>query len=294
MINFWEDKNLEPALHYAKKVTKHYAKSFYISAQMLPKEKRLATYGIYAFCRYADNIVDNPRDRSNQEINIELDNLRDELKIAFKSGESENPALAIFVPVMLAYQIPQEYAFDMIEGVRMDLNLKRYQDFEQLYLFCYRVAAVVGLMMTHILGYDGKKETLYQAELMGVAMQLTNILRDVQEDAKMDRIYLPKDALMNFGVDEMDLLNNKFTPELKNLMKMQVERAKKYYKDGEIGVPNLHKDTRFAIYSAAKIYSGILDKIIENDYNPFLGRVYVPQSKKIAMLASEYFRNLLK
>ncbi len=286
---FWREPELRIAFETAKRITAHFAKSFYFSASIFPTDRRWATYAVYGFCRYADNLIDCPRDRTKEELYAEVEALRQEILISFRTGESEHPIMRAFAPVATMYGIKIEYALDMLKGVTMDMEQARYATFDELYVFCYRVASVVGLMMTCVMGYKDESAFEY-AEKMGVAMQLTNILRDVQEDKNMGRIYLPLEDLDRFGVDETDILQERFSPELKKLMQFQVERAHYYYDEGDKGIPLLPKESQYAISSASKIYRGILRKIEDRDYNPFLGRVFVPQRKKMQILVSEVVR----
>ena len=219
----------------------------------------------------------------------EVDHLTQELKIAYRTGESEHPVIGPFVIVARKYGIPIEYPLDLLKGVVMDIETDRYIRFDDLYLFCYRVAGVVGLMMTHVLGYKDENAFEY-AEKLGIAMQLTNILRDIQEDKEMGRIYLPLEDLYRFGVSESDIINERKTEQLCLLMKFQVQRAHQYYEAAERGIPMLRRKSQFAIYSASKIYRGILLKIEARDYNPFLGRVFVSQVKKVKILLCEVLR----
>lgn len=281
------------AFEHARLLTAHFSKSFYISAKMLPREKRWSTYALYGFCRYVDNLIDNPRHRTENELLMEADFIGKELAIAYRSGESEHPILKSFIVVAKHYDIPIEYPLDLLKGVVMDIQRSRYQNFDDLYLFAYRVAGVVGLMMTHVLGFKNR-EALKYAEKLGIAMQLTNILRDIREDKNMNRIYLPQDELLQFGVNEKDIMAEHMTPEMHALMKFQVERAQQYYDEANPGIRLLAPESRFAIYSASKIYNGILHKIEKRDYNPFLGRVFVPQMKKIGILAQEVLRSRLE
>ena len=185
---------------YARATTAHFSKSFYISTCLLPRHKRWATFALYGFCRHIDNLTDNPRERSNKELSRELRFLEAELKTAYRTGESEHPVIGPFISVAKHYQIPKDYPLDLIKGVNMDTSISRYETFDDLYLFCYRVAGVVGLMMTPVLGYKNPEAMVY-AEKLGVAMQLTNILRDIREDKEMDRIYLPQEEIRKFGID---------------------------------------------------------------------------------------------
>lgn len=282
-------KDKYPHFDYARKVISHHAKSFYFASQMLPQIVRNNTYAIYAFCRYADNIVDKDRKRSLAEIQSELNSLRNELKIAFKTGESEHPSVGAFVIVSRHYGIPIDYPLELINGVEMDLTISRYQTFDELYLYCYRVASVVGLMMTYVLGYESKQAFKY-AEKLGIGMQLTNILRDIQEDFENGRIYLPKSEMEKYGIEENDIEQKNFSDEFKKFMIFQCERADKYYDEAEPGIYMLHRDSRFAIFAASKIYRAILNKIEQKEYNPFIGRAFVPKTEKMTILLNELLK----
>lgn len=288
-MKFWQASEHKASFEHARLLTAHHSKSFYISARMLPRERRWATYALYGFCRYADNLIDNPRQRSAAELLAEADFIANELRIAYRTGESEHPVIHPFIVVAKRYGIPIEYPLDLLKGVKMDIQRTRYRTFEDLYVFCYRVAGVVGLMMTHVLGYKDRAAFQY-AEKLGVAMQLTNILRDVKEDKNMGRIYLPQEELRRFGVAEQDIIHERMTDNLRELMQFQVERAHHYYEEANQGIPMLYRKSQFAIYSASKIYRGILRKIEARDYNPFLGRVFVSQMKKIGILSREILR----
>jgi len=281
-----QSKSLKAAFRYARSQTANYSKSFFLSSAMLPRNKRWDTYALYSFCRFADNIVDNPRNRSKSELIEEVDYLGRELKIAYNRGESEHPVLKPFIFVALKHQIPVEYPLELLEGVKMDLVKNRYQSFDELYLFAYRVAGVVGLMMTHILGFSSTVALVY-AEKLGIAMQLTNILRDIKEDKTMDRIYLPLDEIHQFGLSEKDFIDENMNDAMFQFIRFQVDRAHQYYQEAHDGIKMLSQDSQFAIYSASKIYQGILFKIEARHFNPFLGRVFVRQSKKLGILLNE-------
>jgi len=277
------------AFEHSKALTAYHSKSFYFSTRLLPKSKQWATFALYGFCRYADNLIDNPRDRSVPELLAEVKYLRRELEIAYRTGESEHPIIHPFISVAREYGIPKKYPLALLDGVQMDLERNRYTTFDELYLFAYRVAGVVGVMMTYVLGYKDPVAFKY-AEKLGVAMQLTNILRDVEEDAERNRIYLPLDELERFGVSEEEILSGKMTPAVHELMRFQVERAHGYYRDSAPGIAMLETDAQFAIQSASKIYRGILMKIEGREYNPFLGRVFVSQLRKAGILFREVLR----
>ncbi len=284
-----QDKSLKLAYKFARSQTKHYSKSFFISASLLPKEKRWDTFALYNFCRYADNLIDKPRNRSIEELVLEVDHFADEVKAAYKYGESEHPVLKSFIEVAKKYQMPMNYPLELLEGVKMDLTHKRYETFNDLYTFCYKVAGVVGVMMTYILGYKSNHAFCY-AEHLGAAMQLTNILRDVKEDKDMDRIYLPLDELQKFDLTYDDIVNEVFDDRIRLFMKYQIDRASRYYSEASDGIKLLTPNTQFAISSASRIYRGILLKIETKNYNPFDGRVFVNLGEKLRILSGEILR----
>lgn len=290
---YWLNGDLKPAFDYSKLIIDHHAKSFSFASRFLPEDRKWGTYAVYNFCRFADNIIDNPRHRTRKELIDELDSLRIELSLAYKYGESEHPALKAFIQAANIFSIPKIYAEELLTGVEIDLTIKRYESFDKLYLFCYRVASTVGLMMTYVLGFEGGKNTLEYAEKLGIAMQLTNILRDVAEDVQLGRVYLPQEDIEKWGVRVDDILEKKFSVELKNFLEFEVNRALQYYNDSQPGIDYLDKNSRFAIRTASKIYGEILQKIVQNNYNPFLGRVYVPKSHKIKILISELFNKYI-
>ena len=292
MNKLWKAEENRVAFEYARKITAHYSKSFYFSARMLPRERRWATFALYGFCRHCDNLIDTPRQRTETEILREIQRLTEELQIAYNTGESQDPIIRAFILVAKAYGIPIAYPLDLLNGVAMDVRQTRYKTFDELSLFCYRVAAVVGLMMTYVLGYKDERAFGY-AKQLGIAMQLTNILRDIKEDKEMGRLYIPQTDLAEFGVTEQDIFEEKMTPQLRALMKFQIERADQYYTEAIPGIALLKTESQYAIYSAAKIYRGILRKIEECNYNPFLGRVFVPSSQKIRILLHERLRTRL-
>ena len=288
-MKLWKAEENRAAFAYARRITAHYSKSFYFSAQMLPKEQSWATFALYGFCRHCDNLIDTPRQRTETEILREIQRLTEELQVAYNTGESQDPIIRAFILIAKTYGIPIAYPLDLLNGVAMDVRKTRYKTFDELSLFCYRVAAVVGLMMTYVLGYKEERAFGY-AKQLGIAMQLTNILRDIKEDKEIGRLYIPQTELAQFDVTEQDIFNEKMTPQLQALMKFQVERADQYYTEAVPGISLLKTESQYAIYSAAKIYRGILRKIEEHDYNPFLGRVFVPSIQKIRILLHEGLR----
>ncbi len=288
-MRLFENKSMQTAFEYAKAQTAYYSKSFYWSSQVLPTSKRWDTFALYSFCRYVDNIIDNPRGRAHAELFEEVAAVTRELTIAYRRGESEHPIIKSFIQVALRRDIPLEYPLHLLDGVKMDVLKNRYNTFADLYEFIYRVAGSIGLMMTHVLGYQDK-QALVHAEKLGIAMQLTNILRDVKEDKNMNRIYLPLQELRQFGVSEDDVMNERFTDDMFRFMKFQVERTNRYFEEAKPGIALLDRDARFAITSAARIYRGFLRQLEKNGYNPFVENAYISQQKEIAIVFNEVFK----
>lgn len=282
-----------PALAYARQLTRTYSKSFYLATQFMPRAKREDVYAVYAFCRYSDNIVDAPRNRSREVLQSELDQWRAELQQAYATGESQHPVLTIFIPVLHRYGIPLQLPLELIDGVEMDLNIDRYEQFSQLRTFCYHVASVVGLMMTYVFGYHSRDAFPY-AEELGIAMQLTNILRDVDEDWRLRRkIYLPMEDLRDFGVCEEDIDARRMTPALRGMIRAQVVRAHSFFDNAEQGIPLLHQEGRAAVRAASSLYREILREIERADYDVFVRRPVVSTSRKLRTLGRMAFAGWL-
>ncbi|KAJ6846399.1 phytoene synthase, chloroplastic [Iris pallida] len=187
---------------------------------------------------------------------------------------------------------------DMIKGMRMDLKKSRYKDFDELYLYCYYVAGTVGLMSVPVMGIspDSKAttESVYNAALaLGIANQLTNILRDVGEDARRGRIYLPQDELVQAGLSDEDVFKGKVTDKWRSFMKNQISRARKFFLDAEQGVMELSRASRWPVLASLLLYRQILDEIEANDYNNFTKRAYVGKAKKLLALPVAYGRTLI-
>ena len=279
-------KQLKKHINTAKVVTKSHAKSFYFAAKFLPKHKQKAVYPIYAFCRHVDDEIDEIGDGDEKKAietvkkwKSQLENLYKENEHATRNTQHSTLVFSAWKDLLKTYKIPQNLPLELIQGVLMDTNIKRYETFDELYIYCYRVASTVGLMSSEILGYSDKK-ALEFAEAMGIGMQLTNILRDIKEDAAMNRIYLPQEDLKRFGVSEEQIFENKFDNNFEQLMKFQIERARSFYQKGEQGIPLLEKDSRFTVLLASRIYAKILDEIEKQNYDVFIKRAHTTKSSK--------------
>ncbi len=277
------------AYEYCESVTKLHAKSFYFAAKFLPKHKRKAVYPIYAFCRHVDDEIDeiseDDKTKAIETVKIWQSNLRNlyENKDQIPKNKDQKTVFFAWNDLLKTYKIPQNLPLELIEGVLMDTHIKRYETFDELYIYCYRVASTVGLMSSEILGYS-EKIALEYAEKLGIGMQLTNILRDVKEDAERGRIYLPLEDLRKFDVPEQQILAGEFDDNFREMMKFQIKRAREYYREGEKGIAFLEKDSRFTVLLASRIYGRILDEIEKLDYNVFLNRAHTTKLNKLLSL----------
>lgn len=246
------------------------SKSFYFATRFFPPELARAAHAVYWFCRTTDDIVDE----NLGDIN-EWDSA---LRHALRHGHSPNPTLDLFVRTAAEYRIPHEYPLELVEGVKMDARGQCYRTFDDLSIYCYRVASVVGLVMMHVIGAKPGAEP-YAIDL-GIAMQLTNILRDVGTDLRMGRIYIPSDELDRFGYSSSDLRAGVRNEAFVRLMQFQCERARSYYRSAAPGIPMLDERGRFAVKIAADVYEGILGRVESSDYDVFHRRAVVPKASK--------------
>lgn len=307
---------IEKAYKYCESVTRLHAKSFYFAAKFLPREKQPAIYALYALCRHVDDEVDeaeisgeaqarqaverwqekletvysiaatpggsgqkNPARENNES---EIRHLKDEIgKDQSSKTADQTKVFLAWQDLLKTYKIRQDLPLELMKGVLMDTCINRYETFQELYLYCYRVASTVGLMSSEIFGYDGGAETLDYAEALGIAMQLTNILRDIKEDARMNRIYLPQEDLRRFGITEQQIFDHRVDENFIKMMKFQIERARAFYRKSERGIPLLRKDARFAVLVAARLYAKILDEIERQNYDVFSRRAHTTFGQKI-------------
>ena len=237
--------------------------SFYYSFLFLPDQQRKAITALYAFCREVDDIVDECTDEHIARIKLQW--WRETMQNTFQDNP-EHPVQHALVSVIERYRLPLEYFFEIIDGMQMDLDNHRYPSFKELSLYCYRAASVVGLMAAEIFGYQDRGTQKYAYNL-GMAFQLTNILRDVQEDAARGRIYIPMDELQRFNVTENDILQNKTSSKLHALLEFQAQRAQEYY---DKAFSLLSEQDRYAQRTGlimAAIYQRLLKTIADKNYN---------------------------
>ncbi len=276
-----EDKLIKIGYKNAERITKYYAKTFYFASRLLRAEKRKAAYSIYAICRISDESVDSlvSEQRTNN-----LERIQKSISRAYSNELLKDPLLLAFRKTLNQYQIPKKYFDELIQGMYMDLNKSRYANFEELYLYCYRVAGVVGLIMLEIFEYEDENAKIFATDL-GIAMQLTNILRDIKEDLSRNRIYLPQGELAEYSVSEKSLKNQELSANFKSLMQFQINRAQNYYLNAQSGIKLIkNKNSRLVITCMRQMYAGILDDIKNSSYDIFSRRAHLSTWKKLVIL----------
>lgn len=271
-------------------IQKNFGKSYYFATMFFPKEKKTATQVLYAFFRVPDEIVDNPSHTDNKKTKELLERWGTDWKEAYAKGKSPDPVLDASVKVFKKYSIPYHLSEAFINAMITDTEKSRYKNYQELKNYMYGSAAVVGLMMSYIIGFKDKK-ALDHAEKLGYAMQLTNFLRDIREDyEKRGRIYMPQDEMERFGILENDISSGKMTQSFREFMIFQINRAKNLYKEAEEGIQYLDKDGRLAVKVASALYGAILYKIEELDYNIFAKRAHTNIFEKIFLLIKEVMK----
>lgn len=285
--------SLEESYEQCRQITQEYAKTFYLGTLLMPEEKRRAIWAIYVWCRRTDELVDGPR--ADLTTDATLDDWEQNLESIFAGHPIDHADVAL-VDTLGRFSLDIQPFRDMIEGQRMDLYRNRYETFEELKLYCYRVAGTVGLMSAAVMGVDSARQTAPwvkpgelvdptdEAIALGIANQLTNILRDVGEDARRGRIYLPLEDLALFNYSEDDLFAGVVDERWRSLMKFQIQRARKYFIQAERGISLLSRDARFPVWAALMLYRQILDAIERNHYDVFTKRAYVSGPRKLLSL----------
>lgn len=274
--------DLEESYRCCQTMSRREARNFYFSFLPLPRERRAAMCAIYAFMRYSDDITDDEGEARPRE--ERLREWRQALDRAFEGDYGDSRILPAFHDTVVRYRIPRRYFHELIDGAEMDLSPRRYETFEELYRYCYHVASVVGLVCIHVFGFSDPRATEY-AEACGIGFQLTNILRDLPEDAERGRVYLPQEDLRRFGYSEADLLAHRVNEPFLALMRFQVERARSYYRKAEPLVGLIEPVSRPCLKVMMGIYGGILERIVQQEYDVFRTRARVPTWGKIGIAA---------
>ena len=283
------DSKLQIAYKECGRITKREAANFYYAFLTLPKHRRRAIYAVYAFCRYCDDAVD---DRSSIGSKLEsLNLLREKLGLAY-AGQAVDPIFLCLGDVAKQFEIPLEYFEDVLLGVESDLVKNRYKNFEELKEYCYKVASVVGLICIQIFGYRDDIAKTYAIDL-GLAMQLTNILRDIQEDLLMDRIYLPQEETDRFNYSEEDLRSGLVNNQFKELMMFQTDRVREYFQRGFLLSSYLSIRSRACPIALGGMYKRILEHIERSNFDIFHKRVTLTKTEKIIIMCIALIRSLV-
>ena len=284
--------SLRRAYRHCAALTAQHSRTFFIASGLLPPEKRRAVRALYAFCRVSDDLIDRPpagnrvAALASWRAQVLADSPIDDLDPARAS------VIIAWADARVHYGIPLQYAEQLLDGIAQDIEKKRYDTFDQLAEYAYRVASTVGLMAMHITGFDGPAAVPYAIKL-GVALQLTNILRDVGEDWRNGRLYLPLDELARFGLNEADVAAGHVDDRWRALMRFQIARARRLYAESLPGISLIHPAGRLAIAAAGELYRAILVDIERHDYDVFRRRAYVGHWGKLRRLPGIWGRALL-
>ena len=281
--------DLELAYKECRSITRREAKNFYYAFLTLPAARRRAIYVAYAFCRHCDDSVD--RVASTEEKLSTLAQLRGELDRTYQ-GRASEPVFIALGDVAQRYDIPQEYFEGVLSGVQSDLVTTRYQDFEELRQYCYQVASVVGLICLQIFGYSDAAAKQHAIDL-GLAMQLTNIARDVQEDLELGRVYLPQDEMVRFGYSEAELQAGVVNESFTELMRFQTQRARGYFRSGFQLLPYLSPRSRACPAVLGQLYSRVLTRIEASGFDVLHQRISLSKLEKTRVTAQTWLASVL-
>jgi 15-cis-phytoene synthase len=280
---------LTGAYRECRRLTAHHSRSFYLASALLPLEMQRAMHALYAFCRTADDIVDHPGPDPQAalqalRVQTELENpIQKDPKTPSLPGFRDDLVLLAFADARRRFNIPSGLAVQLLEGVSRDLHPVRFESFEEMTVYAYGVASTVGLMSMHITGFSGRQAVPYAIRL-GVALQITNILRDVGEDIRSGRIYLPAEELDHFGIRTDDLVEGRVDDRWRKFMSFQIQRNRRLYEKSLTGIKLLHPDGRLAVAAAADFYAAILDDIEAHDYDVFNHRAHLSAWDKLTRL----------
>jgi phytoene synthase len=307
----WSPAPPQVAMAYSvcRGITRSAAKNFYYAFLVLPRHKREALCAVYSFMRRCDDITDDTN-LPLQERRLKLEAWLDALHRAQEGEPTDDPILLALTDAQRRYQIPAGLLDELALGTAMDIETTseledepgfarstvslpvHYKTFDDLQLYCYRVASVVGLVCIHVFGYrDPAAEPL--AERCGLAFQLTNIIRDVQEDAAMGRVYLPEEDLAKFGLTASDLLTAPDPARFRPLLNLEADRAREFYKAGDELIPMIAEDSQPGLWVLVNIYRKLLQKIADRRYDVFSGKVRLTVSEKLRILGRGFLQRLL-
>lgn len=274
----------EPIYDHCRAITREHSRTFSLAATLLPLPQRRAIWALYAFCRVSDDLVDRERDDRAGKLR------RWRQQVANPTPNEADPVLLAWADARERYHIPRQYGEQLLDGMADDLFPTPYETFADLAHYCYAVASTVGLMTIHIVGYADQRAIPYAVKL-GVALQLTNILRDVGEDWQNGRLYLPRKELAAFGLAEADIARGVVDDRWRAFMGFQLGRARQLYDEALPGISLLGQRGRFAVRAAAELYRGILDDIEAHDYDVFTRRAHTSDWRKATLLPGIWRRS---
>jgi phytoene synthase len=274
------EPELSDSYRSAEAIARRQAKNFYYSFVVLPPEKRRAFCAVYAFMRCCDDISDGADGVDAKR--RQLEQWRQWLDEAYADGPCHNPILPAFRESVRRFAIPAEYFHWIIDGAEMDLDSIHYETFEDLYNYCFHVASAVGFVCLQIFGFRDQVAKQY-AEKCGIAFQLTNILRDVKEDAEMERIYLPAEDLRKFGYSPEELRGGIVNDSFRDLMRFEADRAKQYYRQARNLLPLVERASKPALWAMMTIYERLLDRIVRNRFDVFQNSIHLTGMEKLSI-----------
>ncbi|NCF65232.1 MAG: squalene/phytoene synthase family protein [Chloroflexi bacterium] len=280
---------LNRAYTHSEEITKEHSATFHLASALLPEEQRQAIRALYAFCRVSDDLVDKPQGQGASATTEVARFERWRQRSLSNNPREEELVASAWADTRARFNIPRQYAEQLLDGVASDLTVKRYATFPDLANYCYGVASTVGLMSMHIVGFKDDSAIPYAVKL-GVALQLTNILRDVAEDWENGRLYLPLEELAAFGLSEADIAAQTNDGRWKAFMAFQIERARRLYAEAMPGLVLLERRGRVAVAAAAELYCAILDDIEAHDYDVFSRRAYISNRQKVVRIPGIWWR----
>lgn len=280
---------IEESYRHCRRVAKERARNFYYSFLLLDKQQRDSMCAIYAFMRRCDDLSDDEAIADKDKVRGAIAHWRVEMDHALHGEASEHPIWPAFADTVARYRIPHRFFHDMIEGVTSDVEPRDIRTWKELYAYCYQVASVVGMTIIHIWGFESPKALLL-AEKCGIAFQLTNILRDVREDAELGRVYLPSEDLQRFLVTPDQLRSGSEDDAFRELMRFEAARARKYYEESAPLLQLISKRSRRSLWALQAIYMSLLARLEKGNFAVLRRRINVPTHTKIAILLRAFLK----
>ncbi len=279
--------SLEDSYRYCRDIARKRAKNFYYSFLLLEKPQRDAMCAVYAFMRKCDDLSDEPAVEGKSKLYESIARWRVQTEHALNGEVAGSPIWPAFHDTVKRYAIPHRFFHEMIDGITSDLEPREIATFAELYKYCYQVASVVGLTIIHIFGFNSPRALLL-AEKCGIAFQLTNILRDVREDAQLGRVYLPAEDLARFGISRQQLESGSETEPFREFMKFQAQRARAFYEESAPLSKLIDAKSRTSLWALRKIYMGLLSNLEKSHFSVLSRRINVPTATKVLILLQAF------